>query len=97
MYKYHIYKGSLFCRVVDLGPRRCRTSAWLATLIDMFIYRYPLVCISEIMKYRIVHKTRGILLDGIAEWDIDYEWMTLFMTQECASEMQHCTIEVDTN
>ena len=49
------------------------------------------------MKYRIVHKTRGVLLDGIAEWDIDYEWMTLFMTQEKASEMQHCTIEVDPN
>jgi hypothetical protein len=49
------------------------------------------------MKYRIVHTTRGILKDGIAEWDIDYEWMTLFMTQEPASEMEFCTIEVDPN
>lgn len=47
------------------------------------------------MKYRIVHTTRGILKDGIAAWDIDYEWMTLFMTQEKASEMQFCTIEED--
>ena len=77
------------------GPRRCRTSRCPSTMIDMFIYRDPLLYIGEIMKYRIVHTTRGILKDGIAAWDIDYEWHTLFMTQEPASEMQHCTIEPD--
>lgn len=53
------------------------------------------------MKYRIVYKTgtcdERVLKDGIAEWDIDYEWMTLFWTMEHTSKMKDSTIEVDPN